>query len=136
MPKGETGRSLELAKRHTLDAREEVALEGGQIDEGAVLFVPFAGFALALDVRISAPGRRGRAMCRILASGPRLLDRREPGAVERLLVLLPLVVRQTVVAIDAVAAWERTVAAFTRRRRSSRRLWPLRGASALAFVAG
>jgi hypothetical protein len=36
----ETGRSLQLAERHVLDEREDVALEGGEVDEPAVLLVP------------------------------------------------------------------------------------------------
>jgi hypothetical protein len=87
-----------------LDEREDVALEGGEVDELAVLLIPLADLLLAGDVRLSASGSSGRAMRRILANGLPLLDRGEAGAVERLLVLLALVVRQAVVAVDAVAS--------------------------------
>jgi hypothetical protein len=37
---GEAGRLLQPAERDVLDEREDVALEGGEVDELAVLFVP------------------------------------------------------------------------------------------------
>jgi hypothetical protein len=38
----EAGRLLEPAQRDLLDQREDVALEGGEVDELAVLFVPLS----------------------------------------------------------------------------------------------
>jgi hypothetical protein len=42
----EPSRLLEPAERNVLDEREDVALEGGEVDELAVLFVPLAYLAL------------------------------------------------------------------------------------------
>src|SRR6478672_10150658 len=94
----EPGRPLQPAERDVLDQREDVALEGGEVDELAVLFVPRACLALAGDVRVGASNCCGRAMGRIGAAGLLLFDRREAGAVERLLVLLALVMGEAVIA--------------------------------------
>lgn len=61
--KREPSRLLQPAERDLLDQREDVALEDGEVDELAVLFVPLAGLLLAGDVRLgtSSCGGPGRA---------------------------------------------------------------------------
>jgi hypothetical protein len=107
-----TGPSLQPAERDLLNQREDVALKSREIDELAVLFVPLACLALAGDVRASASNCCGRAVGRIGADGLLLFDRLELRAVERLLILLALVVREAVVAVDAATPRRRTAAAF------------------------
>jgi hypothetical protein len=52
-----------------LDERQDLALEGGEVDEPAVLLIPFPSLTLAGDVRRGTSGRRARAMRRIIAGG-------------------------------------------------------------------
>jgi hypothetical protein len=99
----ETCRLPQPAERDLLDQREDVALEGGEVDELAVLFVPLPCLALAGDVGFGPSNCCGRAVRRIGADRLLPLVRREPGAMERLLVLLPLVVGKAVIAVDTVA---------------------------------
>jgi hypothetical protein len=40
VPEGQPSRLGELAERHVLDHRQDLALEGGEVDELAVLLLP------------------------------------------------------------------------------------------------
>src|SRR5262249_13949620 len=97
----ETRCPLQLAQRDLLDERENVALEGGEVDELAVRLVPLPRLAFASHVRRGATRRRSFAVRRISSSLSLPLDRSEASAFERCLVLLALVVGKAVVAVGA-----------------------------------
>ena len=65
IPKREARRPLQPAERDALDEREDVSLEGREVDELAVLFVPLACLALASDVRAGASNCCGRSVGRV-----------------------------------------------------------------------
>jgi len=82
-----------------------------------VLLVPLASLAFAGDVR---PRAMHSGFSAVRRTGSGLLvshDRGEPGAVERLLVLLALVVGEAVIAVDATGTGNRQAAALAGRRR-------------------
>jgi hypothetical protein len=78
VPERETGRTLESVERNRTDEREDVALEGGQVDELPVLIVPLPRLTLARDVRFGAAMRCLPAVCPVNAGRLLVLDRGEP----------------------------------------------------------
>ena len=68
------GRQLQPAERDLLDEREDVALEGGEVNELAMLLVPLRCLSFASDVRFGTTGCRRTPVRRINARLFRLLD--------------------------------------------------------------
>lgn len=66
---------LQPAERDALDEREDVALEGGEVDEFAVCFVPLSRLPFAGYVRCGAPVCCEGAMRRITARRFRFCER-------------------------------------------------------------
>ena len=67
IPKREARRPLQPAERDALDEREDVSLEGAEVDALAVLFVPLAASRLRVTF---APARRTAAVAPWVGSVP------------------------------------------------------------------